>query len=96
MLPSTSRKGRSKAQPVPNIASVYSFTLFSGSVRGIGDYLGMELQEHKKEKADVWKLKIVQEAKEAGLIASDHNPDEHATKWFVLAVAINPLKKMKS
>ncbi len=63
--------------------------------RGIGGYLGIEPKQEKGE-VDDWKLKIVQEAKEAGLIASDHNPDEPASKWFVLAVALNILKKIKS
>jgi N-acetyl-anhydromuramyl-L-alanine amidase AmpD len=41
-----------------------------------------------------WMKKIMQDAKEAGLITSDHNPLEPATKWFVLAVALKILTKM--
>lgn len=40
-----------------------------------------------------WKLSIIKEAKAAGIITGDHNPDETATKWFVLAVALKMLKK---
>lgn len=39
-----------------------------------------------------WKRGIMLDAKEAGLITSDHNPDDVASKWFVLAVALNLLK----
>ncbi|MBO8158814.1 N-acetylmuramoyl-L-alanine amidase [Thermosyntropha sp.] len=39
-----------------------------------------------------WKVEIIERAKKAGLITSDHNPDELASKWFVLAVALNLLK----
>lgn len=42
--------------------------------------------------AEQWKIDIINQAKTWGLINSDHNPDEMATKWFVLAVAINILK----
>lgn len=42
-----------------------------------------------------WKLDIIKQAKDSGLITSDHNPDETATKWFVLAVALNLLKELK-
>lgn len=44
---------------------------------------------------DDWKKKIISDAKAAGLITDDHNPDEPATKWFVLAVALNVLKVLK-
>ncbi|SHG60645.1 N-acetylmuramoyl-L-alanine amidase [Thermosyntropha lipolytica DSM 11003] len=39
-----------------------------------------------------WKLDIIREAKDKGLITIDHDPDEIAPKWFVLAVALNLLK----
>lgn len=39
-----------------------------------------------------WKLDIINEARSKGLINIDHNPDEPASKWFVLAVALNLLK----
>ena len=39
-----------------------------------------------------WKLDIIQNAKDAGLISQDHNPDDPATKWFVLQVIMNALK----
>jgi len=43
--------------------------------------------------AEQWKLDIIQRAKKIGLITEDHNPDEPATKWFVLAVLLNYLEK---
>ncbi len=39
-----------------------------------------------------WKEKIMQDAKTAGLINEKHNPDEPATKWFVLAVIMRAMK----
>lgn len=47
------------------------------------------------EVAVTWKLQIINDAKNAGLITSDHDPDDTATKWFVLAVALNILKVLK-
>lgn len=43
-----------------------------------------------------WKQNILQEAATAGLIDPqiNHQPDEPASKWFVLAVALNLLKKI--
>jgi len=49
----------------------------------------------KDEVAVSWKLQILNDAKRAGLITSEHDPDETATKWFVLAVALNILKVLK-
>ena len=43
-----------------------------------------------------WKLDIVKEARRAGLITSDHNPEDPAEKWFVLQVALNLLKTLKA
>jgi N-acetyl-anhydromuramyl-L-alanine amidase AmpD len=42
-----------------------------------------------------WKSKIMSQAKEAGLIHEDHQPDEPAPKWFVLAIALNILNNSK-
>jgi len=45
--------------------------------------------------AEQWKLDIITNAKNAKLITSDHDPDEQATKWFVLATMLNLLKIIK-
>ncbi|MEN6326015.1 MAG: peptidoglycan recognition family protein [Syntrophomonas sp.] len=42
-----------------------------------------------------WKSKIMIQAKEAGLIRDDHDPDDPAPKWFVLAVALQVLNISK-
>ena len=42
-----------------------------------------------------WKLDIVAKAKQAGLITDDHNPNETASKWFVLAMGLNMLKVLR-
>lgn len=39
-----------------------------------------------------WMRKIMEDARAIGLITSDHNPNEPATKWFVLAIALNVIK----
>jgi len=41
-----------------------------------------------------WKQNVMQEAQSQGLITSEHQPDEYASKWFVLSVALNILKKL--
>lgn len=42
---------------------------------------------------DKWKVELMQEARKLGLLSEQHNPDDQAAKWFVLAVAINLLKQ---
>lgn len=44
--------------------------------------------------AEPWKEQLVEQARQAGLITEYHDPDEAASKWFVLAVALNLLKKL--
>jgi len=43
-----------------------------------------------------WKSKLLQEARQAGLITEEHDPDDPAPKWFVIAVALHLLEKIKS
>ncbi len=43
------------------------------------------------KQVDQWKLDIIAKAKAAGLITIDHDPDEPASKWFVLQVIMNAL-----
>ena len=40
-----------------------------------------------------WKIDIMEQAKKAGLIAGDHDPNDPAPKWFVCKVALNTLKE---
>lgn len=44
--------------------------------------------------AEPWKEQIIDSALKAGLITERHNPDDAATKWFVLTVILNLLKKL--
>jgi N-acetylmuramoyl-L-alanine amidase len=69
--------------------------------RVICEFYNIKTEEKKEEKEGVdgmeWKKKIVQEALEAGLITDKNwieKADETATVWFVLAVALNLLKKL--
>ena len=39
-----------------------------------------------------WKKQIIDDAIKAGIITESHNPDDVATKWFVLAVILNMMK----
>ena len=56
-----------------------------------------ELRKRLEGSTVSWKEKLMQDAAKAGLIDGNHGhkPDEPATKWFVLAVAINLLKVVK-
>ncbi|HNX29952.1 MAG TPA: N-acetylmuramoyl-L-alanine amidase [Syntrophomonadaceae bacterium] len=42
-----------------------------------------------------WKQQLIQRAITEKLISSPHNPDDQAEKWFVLAVALNLLDKVR-
>lgn len=53
-----------------------------------------ELKEGKKV-VEQWKLDIMQKALNTGLITEEHNPDDLAPKWFVLATIINAMKGVK-
>lgn len=44
------------------------------------------------EEVPEWMKKIIDDAMAIGLITEPHNPNEPATKWFVLAIALNLLK----
>lgn len=63
---------------------------------GVAAYLGVQLQQPLPPSGpEEWKKKIVEDAKKAGLISQDHDPDEPAPKWFVLAIALRLLEKMR-
>lgn len=51
----------------------------------------------KKEMIAVeeWKLKIVEDAKKAGLIKQDHDPNEDVDAWFLLGVMLNMMQMLK-
>lgn len=58
--------------------------------------LFLDLQEWQggEQGVETWKEQLVAQARQAGLITEYHNPDQAASKWFVLAVALNLLKKL--
>lgn len=43
-----------------------------------------------------WKNEIMLEAQRIGLIQEEHQPDEPAPKWFVMAVAMHILEVIKN
>jgi hypothetical protein len=53
------------------------------------------LFERKVEEVPEWMKKIMSDAKAAGLITIDHNPNDPATKWFVLAIALKVIEIVK-
>lgn len=53
------------------------------------------LFERKVEEVPEWMKKIMEDAKAIGLITSDHDPNEPAKKWFVLAIVLNAIKIIK-
>lgn len=58
-------------------------------------FKAVTLESEVDEEVPEWMQKIMDEAKKIGLITSDHNPNDPATKWFVLAVALNVIKYIK-
>lgn len=60
--------------------------------------LWLDFKERIKEEVVVdnsWKDNLMAEARKEGLINSVHNPDDIATKWFVLGIALNLLKNIR-
>ena len=53
------------------------------------------LFERKVEEVPEWMKKIMSDAKAVGLITSEHNPNDPATKWFVLAFALKVIEIVK-
>lgn len=53
------------------------------------------LFERKVEEVPEWMKKIMSDAKDIGLISSEHNPKDSATKWFVLAIALKVIEIVK-
>lgn len=47
------------------------------------------------EQVPEWMKKIMADAKAMGLITGEHDPNAPATKWFVLAIALNTIKYIK-
>ncbi len=45
---------------------------------------------------DDWKKQLMRESRPIGLIQEEHDPDEAAPKWFVLAVAMHVLEFIKN
>lgn len=43
-----------------------------------------------------WKNELISQALDKKLISEEHDPDEPAPKWFVLAVALNILREVES
>jgi len=50
----------------------------------------------RRNNVDDWKNQLMREARSIGLIQEEHDPDEGAPKWFVLAVAIHVLDSIKN
>ncbi|MGI5922023.1 MAG: N-acetylmuramoyl-L-alanine amidase [Syntrophomonadaceae bacterium] len=44
---------------------------------------------------EAWKQKVMAQACQEGLITAEHQPDDPAPKWFVLAVVLNLLTRME-
>ena len=53
------------------------------------------LFEREVEEVPEWMKKIIDDALAVGLITERHNPNEPATKWFVLAIALNTIKLLR-
>lgn len=57
-------------------------------------FTDLEKKEAETVRVESWKINILREAEKIGLIdpAANHEPEDVASKWFVLAVAMNLLK----
>lgn len=49
-----------------------------------------------KEMPEQWKIDLIEQAKAAGLITSDHDPEEPVEFWELLAVCLNVLKVVQN
>lgn len=56
---------------------------------GVGEFLNIASHDEAAQPAEKWKQDIINKALQAGLITSVHDPDETASKWFVLQVVLN-------
>lgn len=52
-------------------------------------------KREEKPMPEQWKLEIMEKALDIGLITEEHNPDDLAQKWFVLATIMNGMKGVK-
>ncbi len=55
----------------------------------LGEHLNVAAMDENSQPAYEWKLDIMDKAAKAGLISNTHHPDDSASKWFVLQVALN-------
>lgn len=53
-------------------------------------------KEETKKMPEQWKIDIVNQAKAAGLITSDHDPEEPVEFWELLAVCLNVIEAVKN
>lgn len=63
-------------------------------IRVIEDNRLYDIDREVLKVAEDWKVKLMEEAKEKGLLNEVHKPDEPAEKWFVVAVGMNLLEKV--
>ncbi len=52
-------------------------------------------QEGDNVSGEIWKLEIIDKAIKEGLITENHDPDDVSPKWFILAVQLNLLEKIR-
>ncbi|HWP96384.1 MAG TPA: N-acetylmuramoyl-L-alanine amidase [Syntrophomonadaceae bacterium] len=63
----------------------------------IGALYGPSIGENEGgNTVEPWKNDIMTQAMDKKLITQEHDPDEPAPKWFVLAVALNTLQEVES
>ena len=53
-------------------------------------------KEDEQKMPEQWKIDIIEQAKAAGLITSDHDPEETVEFWELLAVCLNVLKVVQN
>ena len=70
-----------------------SYELFR---RESANYFIFYPKEETKKMPEQWKIDIIEQAKAAGLITSDHDPEEPVEFWELLAVCLNVIEAVKN
>ena len=76
-------------------AAAYGFLSGNAGWKDFKEAVEKNIGEKDKTEVPKWKQEIMEQARANGLISEDHDPDELGSKWFVLAVALNLLKKIE-
>ncbi|MEA1960470.1 MAG: N-acetylmuramoyl-L-alanine amidase [Bacillota bacterium] len=69
-------------------------TLCPGNLFPWEEFIKQVKEHNEQTPVEDWKQVIMTKAKTAGIITGNHQPDDPAPKWFVLAAGLNMLEKI--